>query len=78
MKSPLINELLESQLKTLLERVSAPVALTCVAGESEKDAEMVLFLRHFAMLWELMKKRHCVLLPLSAAEWDVCVRFAEL
>jgi alkyl hydroperoxide reductase subunit AhpF len=50
MRSPLINELLESQLKTLLERVSAPVALTCVAGESEKDAEMVLFLRHFASL----------------------------
>ncbi len=50
MKSPLINETLESQLKTLLERVSAPVALTCVAGESEKDAEMVLFLQHFASL----------------------------
>ena len=50
MKSPLINDALEAQLKTLLERLTGTVELTCVAGESEKDAEMILFLQHFAAL----------------------------
>lgn len=50
MKSPLINDVLESQLKTLLDRLTAPVELTCVAGESDKNVEMVAFLRHFASL----------------------------
>ena len=50
MKSPLINETLEAQLKTLLERLTGAVELTCVAGESDKDAEMILFLQHFAVL----------------------------
>ncbi len=50
MKSPLINDTLEAQLKTLLDRLNVPVELICVAGESEKDGEMVLFLQHFVSL----------------------------
>lgn len=50
MKSPLINDALEAQLGTLLERLTEPVELTCIAGESDKDAEMVQFLQHFVSL----------------------------
>lgn len=50
MKSPLINDALEAQLKTLLERLTGTVELTCITGESDKDAEMVLLLQHFVTL----------------------------
>jgi thioredoxin reductase (NADPH) len=50
MKSPLINETLEAQLKTLLERLTDGVELTCIAGDGAKDEEMTAFLQHFASL----------------------------
>jgi len=42
-KSPLIAPELEDQLKTLLDKLSAPVTLVCVLDEGEKSAEMAAF-----------------------------------
>lgn len=50
MKSPLISSTLEAQLAPLLKRLTAPVELSCIAGSSAKDEEMVTFLHHFATL----------------------------
>ena len=49
-KSPLIAEELEGQLKSLLDKLSAPVTLVCVLGEDEKSGEMAAFLNHVAGL----------------------------
>lgn len=49
-KSPLIAPELEDQLKTLLDKLSAPVALVCVLDEGEKSAEMAAFVNHIAGL----------------------------
>ena len=49
-KSPLISETLEGQLTLLLQKLTAPVELTCLAGEGEKDREMGAFLNHIVSL----------------------------
>ena len=49
-KSPLISETLEGQLSMLLQKLTAPVELTYLAGEGEKDREMGAFLNHIASL----------------------------
>ena len=58
-KSPLIAEELEGQLKTLLDKLEAPVTLVCVVGEDEKSAEMVAFLNH---MMGLSQKLNLILL----------------
>lgn len=50
MKSPLINETLEGQLKTLLDRLTAPVELVCITDDGAKSGEMRLFLSHLVSL----------------------------
>ena len=49
-KSPLISETLEGQLTLLLQKLTTPVELTCLAGEGEKDREMGAFLNHIVSL----------------------------
>jgi len=49
-RSPLISPELESQLTLLLQKLTAPVELTCFAGTDEKSQEMVCFLNHLASL----------------------------
>lgn len=49
-KSPLISETLESQLTMLLQKLTAPVELTCLIGDGEKDREMAAFLNHIVSL----------------------------
>ena len=49
-KSPLIAPELEGQLKLLLDKLTAPVAMVCLVGEDEKSGEMAAFLNHVAGL----------------------------
>ena len=56
-KSPLIAPELEDQLKTLLDKLSAPVALVCVLDEGEKSAEMAAFVNHIAGLSPRLSRR---------------------
>jgi thioredoxin reductase (NADPH) len=49
-KSPLISETLESQLTMMLQKLTAPVELTCLIGDGEKDREMAAFLNHIVSL----------------------------
>lgn len=49
-KSPLISPELEGQLKTLLDKLSAPVTLVCLLGEDAKSAELAAFVNHIAGL----------------------------
>lgn len=49
-QSALISPELESQLTLLLQKLTAPVELTCFAGADEKSREMVCFLNHLASL----------------------------
>lgn len=49
-RSALISPELESQLTLLLQKLSAPVELTCFAGTDDKSREMVCFLNHLASL----------------------------
>lgn len=49
-KSPLISETLEEQLKALLGRLISPVELTCLVGEDEKSREMAAFINHISRL----------------------------
>ena len=53
-KSPLIADELEGQLKSLLDKLSAPVALVCVLGGDEKSGEMAAFLNHVTGLSPLL------------------------
>lgn len=49
-RSALISPELESQLTLLLQKLTAPVELTCFAGTDDKSREMVCFLNHLASL----------------------------
>lgn len=49
-KSPLIAPALEEQLKLLFDRLTADVALTCIAGDDPRSAEMGAFLNHLTSL----------------------------
>ena len=49
-KSPLIAPALEEQLKTLFDRLAAPVELTAILGDDPKSAEMGAFLNHLTAL----------------------------
>ena len=49
-KSPLISQELQQQLQQLLDRLTAPVELTCLPGEDEKSREMTCFLNHLVSL----------------------------
>lgn len=49
-KSPLIAPALEEQLKSLFDRIAAPVELTAILGDDPKSAEMGAFLNHLTAL----------------------------
>ena len=49
-KSPLIAPALEEQLKSLFDRLAAPVELTAILGDDPKSAEMGIFLKHLTGL----------------------------
>ena len=49
-KSPLIAPALEEQLKSLFDRLAAPVELTAILGDDPKSAEMGVFLKHLTGL----------------------------
>ena len=53
-RSPLINEALEQQLRTVLGQLSSPVCFVCISDGSEKCGEMLLFLNHLAALCPLL------------------------
>lgn len=56
-KSPLVNELLEGQLKTLLAKLTAPVEFTCILGGGDKSAEMAALVNHIASLSDQLSVR---------------------
>ncbi len=49
-KSPLIAPALEEQLKSLFDRLAAPVELTAILGDDPKSTEMSIFLKHLTGL----------------------------
>ena len=49
-RSGLINDLLEGQLRQLFDKLTAPVAFTCILGTDDKSAEMAAFLNHLCSL----------------------------
>ncbi len=49
-RSPLINEALEQQLRSVLGRLRSSVSLVCLADGGEKSNEMILFINHIASL----------------------------
>ena len=53
-RSPLINETLEQQLRTVLGQLRSPVTVVCLTDGSEKCGEMLLFLHHLAALCPLL------------------------
>lgn len=57
LKSELVNELLEAQLKQLLERVAEPVEIVCILDDSAKSAEMAALVNHIASLSEKLSVR---------------------
>ena len=67
-RSPLVNELLESQLMTLLARLTAPVELTCILDGGERSAEMAALVNHIASLSERLSVRF--LAPGEAPDLD--------
>lgn len=56
-KSPLVNELLEGQLKTLLAKLAAPVEFTCILDGGAKSAEMAALVNHIASLSDKLDLR---------------------
>ena len=54
-RSGLVNDLLESQLRQLFGRLTAPVAITCVLGSDDKSAEMAAFLNHICALSDRLR-----------------------
>ena len=54
--SALINEPLETQLKTLLGKLHAPVEIVCILGSDAKSIEMAEFLNHISGLSPML---HC-------------------
>ena len=56
-RSPLVNDVLEGQLKQLFARLSAPVEFTCILGGDDKSAEMAALVNHIAGLSGLLSVR---------------------
>ena len=56
-KSPLIAPALEEQLKSLFDRLAAPVELTAILGDDPKSREMGSFLCHLTALSPLLRLR---------------------
>lgn len=56
-RSGLINDLLEGQLKQLLEKLTVPVEFTCIVDGGEKSAEMAGMVNHIAALSGLLSVR---------------------
>ena len=56
-RSPLVNELLEGQLKTLLAKVAAPVEFVCIVDGGAKSAEMGALVNHIASLSDKLSVR---------------------
>lgn len=56
-KSELINDLLEAQLKQLLERVAEPVELVCILDDGAKSSGMAALVNHIASLSEKLSVR---------------------
>lgn len=54
--SPLINDVLEGQLRILLDKVRVPVEMVCILGQDAKSREMAAFLNHIA---GLSAQLHC-------------------
>ena len=49
-KSNLVNDLLEGQLKQLFTKLTAPVVFTCIVDGGEKSLEMAALVNHIASL----------------------------
>ncbi|MBQ8236761.1 MAG: thioredoxin family protein [Oscillospiraceae bacterium] len=56
-RSGLINDVLEGQLKTLLAKLTAPVAFTCIVDDGEKSTEMAALVNHIASLSDQLSVR---------------------
>ena len=67
-RSPLINETLEQQLRSVLGQLRSPVTLVCLTDWSEKCGEMLQFLNHLAALCPLLTVKECS--PGEDAETD--------
>ena len=57
MKSSLVNDLLEDQLKQLFARLEVPVEFTCILDGGEKSTEMAALVNHIASLSEKLSVR---------------------
>lgn len=53
-RSPLINDALEQQLRTVLGQLRSPVRFVCITDGGEKSGEMLTFLRHLQSLCPLL------------------------
>lgn len=56
-RSGLVNDLLEGQLKQLLAKLAAPVEFTCIADSGEKSAEMAALVNHIVSLSDKLSVR---------------------
>lgn len=70
-QSELISPALEGQLKLLLDRLTAPVQLTCLLDGGEKSREMASFLNHLAALSPKISCRY--LAPGEEPSLDTCL-----
>ena len=57
MRSPLVSDVLEGQLKQLFAKLTGPVEFTCIVDDGERSAEMAAMLNHIAGLSDLLSVR---------------------
>lgn len=71
LKSPLISDALEQQLKVLLQKLTAPVEFVCILATDDKSREMAAFVNHLVSLSPRLSCRF--LAPGEAPELDAAL-----